>query len=89
MLAQGSFSYLCLLSSVPLPVKMLRCVNFYEKFCRPLNNPLDFILLSIKDAFLLKFPEHQAMDRVLTQVCRKSDVVQPERVGTSEHRALV
>ncbi|CAN7998234.1 unnamed protein product [Ixodes hexagonus] len=50
---------------------MLRCVGFFEKFCRPLNVPPDYTLESVKNVFQLKFPELPTMDTVLIQICRK------------------
>ncbi|XP_040078034.1 uncharacterized protein LOC120836002 [Ixodes scapularis] len=47
---------------------MFRCVGFFEKFCRPIMIPPDFTFDSIKDAFLIKFPELEGTDRVLIQV---------------------
>lgn len=54
-----------------LLIKMLRCVGFFEKFCRPLLISPDYTLETVKQAFLVKFPELKELDRVLIQVCRK------------------
>lgn len=64
-------SLLYLVCSLKMSVKMLRCVGFLEKFCRPVNIPPDYTLEKVEDAFLLKFPELQATDSVLIQVCRQ------------------
>lgn len=62
----------------PFPgFKMLKCLGFFEKFCRPLMIPTEPSLEDVKNAILLKFPELQPADDLLVQVriqtilCRK------------------
>ncbi|CAN8026617.1 unnamed protein product [Ixodes persulcatus] len=50
---------------------MLRCVGYFESFCRSLNIAPDYTLESVKNVFLFKFPELKTTERVLIQVCQK------------------
>ncbi|CAN7945874.1 unnamed protein product [Ixodes hexagonus] len=65
---------------------MLRCVGFFEKFCRPLNVPPDYTLESVKNVFQLKFPELPTMDTVLIQVL---DVELGEYLDWDEETTLI
>ncbi|CAN7948080.1 unnamed protein product [Ixodes pacificus] len=47
---------------------MLRCVGYFESFCRSLNIAPDYTLESVKNVFLLKFPELKTTEMVLIQV---------------------